>query len=162
MVKFFLRGTSYCTSYGQAGIILNRFQFIVKGHIRLIIKDITIIKICLTKALYIVISVDFGSRLCSFRRSSRVLLSFKDTIFRCSSNINLETSITPRCFWHYDWETLVLLNTNGRWYISFALRLKMALWACLVGSRFKFIFHWKSQLLFSNLFLNHLCHVQQK
>ena len=29
-----------------------------------------------------------------------------------------------RWFWDGDWEILVLLNTNGGWYISFALRLK--------------------------------------
>ena len=33
--------------------------------------------------------------------------------------------------WDDDWETLVLLNTNGGWYISFALRLKMTSWSCL-------------------------------
>ena len=90
--------------------------------------------------------MDLGSRLCNFWRSPRVLLIFKDTIFRCSSNINLELSITPRCFWDNDWETLVLLNTNGGGYISFTLRLKMTSWACLVGSEIKFIFHWKTEL----------------
>ena len=95
MVKFFLRGTSYCTSYDQAGIMLNRFQFMVKGHIgNLIIKNISIIKIRSAKSLYIVISADLGSRFCIFRRSPRVLLIFRDAIFRYSSNINLQSSIT--------------------------------------------------------------------
>ena len=95
MVKFFLRGTSYSTSYDQAGIMLNRFQFMVKGHVgNLIIKNIFIIKIRSAKSLYIVISADLGNRFCIFRRSPRILPIFKDTIFRCSSNINLQSSIT--------------------------------------------------------------------
>ena len=95
MVKIFLRGTSYCTSYDQPGIMLNRFQFMVKGHIgNLIIKNISIIKIRSAKSLYNVISADRGSRFCIFWRSTRVLLIFKDNIFRCSSNVNLQSSIT--------------------------------------------------------------------
>ena len=95
MVKFFLRATSYSTSYDQAGIMLNRFQFMVKGHVgNLIIKNIFIIKIRSAKSLYIVISADLGSRFCIFRRSPRVLLIFRDAIFRYSSNINLQSSIT--------------------------------------------------------------------
>ena len=74
------------------------------------------------------------------------MLIFIDNIFRCSSNINLDSSITSRYFWDDDWETLVLLNTNGGWYISFASRLKMTSWACLVESVLKFIFHCKVQL----------------
>ena len=75
--------------------MLNRFQFMVKGHVgNLIIKNIFIIKIRSAKSLYIVISADLGSRFCIFRRSPRVLLIFRDTIFRYSSNTNLQSSIT--------------------------------------------------------------------
>ena len=48
--------------------------------------------------------------------------------------------------WDDDWETLVLLNTNGGWYTSFASRLKMTSWACLVESVLKFVYHCKVQL----------------
>ena len=61
--------------------MLNRFQFMVKGHIgNLIIKNISIIKIRSAKSLYIVISADLVRRFCIFRRSTRVLLIFKDNI----------------------------------------------------------------------------------
>ena len=92
--KVFPQRYSYCTSYGQAGITMNRFQFMAKGHIiSFTIKNITIINIGSDKSsIYIEISEDLGSRLCNFRRSPRVLLIFKETIFRCSSNINLKTS----------------------------------------------------------------------
>ena len=43
--KRYMGLNSNCTGYGQAGIILNRFQFLVKDHISLIIKDIAIIKL---------------------------------------------------------------------------------------------------------------------
>ena len=142
MVKFFLISTSYCTNYGQAGIILKRFQFKVKGHIiSLIIKNITIItvwqKLCIFQLVRILVAgfVIFGE-VWEFH--------LKDTIFRCSSNINLDSSISPRWFWDDDWETLVLLNVNSRWYISFDLQLKMNLGSCLAGSGLKSIFHQKS------------------
>ena len=126
----------------------------MKGHIiSLITNNITIIKIGSDKALYLVISADLGSRFCNFGRSPRILLIFKDTIFRCLSNINFESSITPKCFWDDDWETQVLLNTNGDWYISFALWLKMTIWTCLVESGMKFILRWKAQLFIISMFL---------
>ena len=61
-------------------------------------------------------------------------LFLKIPFFRCSSNINLESSITPRCFGNDDWEALVLLNTNRGLYIYFALRLKITSRACFLGS----------------------------
>ena len=123
----------------------------VKGYIiSLIIKNINIIKVGLIKALYIVISANLDRGLCNFRTIPWVLLIFEDTVFRYSSNINLESSVTLRCFGNDDWETLVLLNGNGGWYISFALRLKMTSWTCLVGSELKFSFYWNTQL--SNIF----------
>ena len=48
--------------------------------------------------------------------SLRVLFIFSGNIFRCSSNIKLESSIRPRFFWDDDWEPLVVLNTNGGWF----------------------------------------------
>ena len=90
----------------------------VKGHIiSLIIKNITIIKIrsdtsfiSLMQLMQILVAgyVIFGSL--------RVLFIFSGNIFRCSSNIKLESSIRPRFFWDDDWEPLVVLNTNGGWF----------------------------------------------
>ena len=113
--------------------------------VRLIMKDITIIW-GLTKALHIVISANLGRRFCNFRRSPKVMFVFKNTIFRYLWSIDLVSSIIPRWFWDDDWEPLELLNSSGGSYISFALRLKMTSWACLVGSELKLIFHWKAQL----------------
>ena len=73
------------------------------------------------------------------------MLIFKDTSSRSLSIIKLVSRITPNCFSDDNWETLtlILLKTNGWWYISFALRLKITYWAFLVGSGLKLIFHWK-------------------
>ena len=87
-----------------------------------------------------------GNRFCSLRRSSIVLLILVVTIFIWFSDVNLESSMMPRCFWYIDWVTFVLLNTKGGWGSFFVLRLKMTSWACLVGSGLKFDFHWKAQL----------------
>ena len=92
--------------------------------------------------------MDLGSRFCNFCKCPRILIIFLNTIFRCSSNINLESDITSRCFWDDDWETLVLLKTNGGWNISFALQLKINSWAYLVGSGLKLIFLLKGPVIY--------------
>ena len=54
-------------------------------------------------------------------------------IFKCFWNVNLESSIMPRCFWYIDWTTFALLNTKEGWgSFFFVLLLKMTSWTCLV------------------------------
>ena len=134
MIKTFFRGTSYCTSYAHASIILNTFKFLVKIDLQAWSKQISPwSRWNLTKALNVVISANLGSRLCNFRRGPEVLFILKDTIFRFSSSINLESSITIRnndnqsskvkhsSFCDDDWKTLELVNTfQGRYCIYFA------------------------------------------
>ena len=53
-----------------------------------------------------------------------VLFILEDIIFRYSLDINLVSSIIPKCFWDNDRKVLALSNTNAGLDISFALRLK--------------------------------------
>ena len=61
------------------------------------------------------------------------------------------SSITPRCYRGTVTGTLRKRNTGiinhcRGWDISFALRLKITFWACLVASGLKFTFQWKAHL----------------
>ena len=95
------------------------------------------------KALYIVISVALSNILQSLHKRPTIFLTLAN--LRCSSNVNFK-SMTPRCFWEKVWETL-MLKTKGGWVDLFDLQLRMASWACLLGSGLKLIFHWKPQSL---------------
>ena len=97
----------------------------------------------------------YGITLESFRKSP-VVLCFVNTFFRCSSNVNLMSKITPTCVWELTWETLLLLKNKGRCATLFNLLLNMISWACLLQSELKVIFHWKAQSLiffFRSLFI---------
>ena len=99
------------------------------------------------RALYIVISVDLGNKLRSLRWRSSVLLTLANTLLRWSSNIYLESNMTPSCFRGKLHEILLLLKTKGGWVDLLDLRLKVNSWACLFGSGLKLIFHWKAHSL---------------
>ena len=89
------------------------------------------------KALYTEISVVLGNIL---RSLPTALLTLTNTLLRCSSNVNLKSNMTLRCFWEKDWETLLSLKTKDGWVGLFDLQLKMTFWACLLGSGLKLIF----------------------
>ena len=122
MVRLFFQRNSYGSSNGQAGIILNGFQFLVKKNIIcLIIKNITIIKMGLIKTLYIVISASLGKTFCNLRRRTIVLLIFRDTILIWSSNFDWLSSKISQCFWEDDLVTLTSLSSSGGWpFFQFA------------------------------------------
>ena len=76
------------------------------------------------------------------RIKSRInLFLLLNTFFRCSSNVNLTSKITPRCVWKLTWETLLLLKSKGGCVAFFNFLLNMISWACLLRSGLKVIFH---------------------
>ena len=85
-------------------------------------------------------------KFCTSRRIPIILFVLVLIIFRWFSNVYLESSMMPSCFWYIDWITFALLNIKGGWGSFFVLRLKMTSWVCLVDSGLRFIFHWKTQL----------------
>ena len=88
-----------------------------------------------------------GNKLESFFKSPIVLFVLLNTFFRCSSNVNLTSKITPRCVWKLTWETLLLLKSKGGCVAFFNFLLNMISWACLLRSGLKVVFHWKAQSL---------------
>ena len=96
--------------------------------------------------LYIVISVVLGNKFQSLHGRPPALLTLANALLRCSSNVNLKSNVTTRCFWEKVWETLLLLfKTKSEWVDLFDWWLKMTSWACLLESGLKLIFHWKAQ-----------------
>ena len=147
MVKPFFWCTSYGSSNAQAAIILNGFQVLIKRHvIRLIIKDITLIKMGSDKSFICCDKCSFWQKILQFTKEtySFTYFIFLGTIFIWSSNFNWLSSIIRKCFWEDVRVTLTLLNSNVGCTIFFYLRLKMTFWACLVVSGLKFIFYWVS------------------
>ena len=84
-----------------------------------------------------------GNNLESFRKSPIVLFVLLNTFFRCSSNVNLTSKTTPKCFSELTWETLLLLKSKGGCAIFFNFLLNIISWACLLRSGLKVIFHYK-------------------
>ena len=81
-----------------------------------------------------------GNKLESFLKSLIMLFVLLNTYFRCSSNGNLTSKITPRCFWEWTWGCVTPFN----------FLLNMITWACLLRSGLKIFFHWKAQYLISS------------
>ena len=81
-----------------------------------------------------------------FRKSPIVLFVLLNLFFRSSSNVDITSKITPRCFWDLIWETL-LLKSKGGYVAFFNFLLNLTSWVCLLRSRLKFIFHWNAQTL---------------
>ena len=94
-----------------------------------------------------VINVDLDNKFWGLRKRPIVLLTLFRTLLRCSSNVNLTSNVTPRCFWEEVCKTLLLLKTKDGCGSFFILWLKITSWACLLGSGLKLIFHWKAHLL---------------
>ena len=104
-----------------------------------------------------------GNKLESFRKSPIVLFVLLNTFFRCSSNFNLTSKITPRCVWELTWETLLLLKSKGGCITFFAFLLNVISWACLLRSGLRVIFHWKAQsLIFFRSLFNSIADVFRK
>ena len=59
-----------------------------------------------------VINVDLDNKFWSLRKRPIVLLTFFRTLLRCSSNVNLTSNVTPRCFWEEASKALLLLKTK--------------------------------------------------
>ena len=98
------------------------------------------------KPLYIMISVSLDNKFQSLRKRSTALLTLANILLKWSSNVNLKSNMTPRCFWEKLWQTL-LLKTKGGWVDLLDLQLKIISCACLLWSRLKLIFHWKAHSL---------------
>ena len=98
--------------------------------------------------------VCLANKLKTFFKSPIVLFVLLNTFFRCSSNVNLTSKITPRCVWKLTWETLLLLKSKGECVAFFNFLLNMISWAFLLRSGLKVNFHWKVQSLifFRSLF----------
>ena len=100
----------------------------------------------------------FKASLCnkleSFHKSPIVLFVLLNTIFRCSSNVNLTSKIIPRYFWDLTWETLLLLKNRRGCVAIFSFLLNIISWDCLLRSGLKVNFHGKAQSLtfFRSLF----------
>ena len=80
-------------------------------------------------------------------KSPIVLFVLLNAFFRCSSNVNSVSKITPRCVWKLTWETLLLLKSKGGCVIFFNFLLNIIAWACLLRSGLKVIFQWKAESL---------------
>ena len=50
------------------------------------------------KALHIETSVALGNILQSLRKKPTALLNLANTLLTCSSNVDLKSNLTPRCF----------------------------------------------------------------
>ena len=95
------------------------------------------------KHLYIVRSAGLGKIFCNFCNSTMVLLILFDTFVKCSSNVNLLSNVSPKCFCDDAWETLSSLKRKGGWQAFFSVLEKNPSWACLLGLGLKLILHWK-------------------
>ena len=96
------------------------------------------------KHLYIVRSAGLGKIFCNFHNSSMVLLILFDIFVKCSSNVNLLSSVNPKYFCDNAWERLSLLKRKGGWKTLYSLQEKITSWVCLLRSRLKLIFHRKA------------------
>ena len=61
--------------------------------------------------------------------------------------LNRLSSNSPKCLWVDQFTTSALLNVTGREISLFDFFGKYTSCACLLGSKWNYIFHWKSQLL---------------
>ena len=66
---------------------------------------------------YIVRSAGLCKIFCDFQNNPVVLLILFDAFVRCCSNVNLLSSVNPKCFCDDAWETL---KQKGRWQTSLA------------------------------------------
>ena len=118
----------------------------------LIVNDIAIIKVGLTKASYNVIRAVLGKRFCNLRIRPIVLFILHSTISICFSKGNRVSRMIPRCFWDVVCITLLLLllllllNTSGGCEGALDFRLKMTSCACFLWFELKLIFHWNAHL----------------
>ena len=106
-----------------------------------------------------IVNTGLGKVFCNFRNSPIVLFTLVVITFKCSWKVNRLSRNIPRCFWHRDCETMLLLKRYGDcetmlllkrnegWQIFLVFLLRTISWACLLGSGLKFIFHWKAHLL---------------
>ena len=97
-----------------------------------------------------VINVDIGNQFWSLRKRTTVLLTLFSTLLRRSSNANVKSNVTPRCFWEKACRILLLLKIYFRWPFPY-LASKNNFLACLLGSGLKFILPWKVHF-FKSLF----------
>ena len=88
-----------------------------------------------------------GNELESFQKSPMDLFILLNSIFRCSSNVNLTSKITRRCFGELIWETLLLLKSKEGCVAFFSFLVNIISWASLLPSRLKVILYWKTQSL---------------
>ena len=101
-----------------------------------------------------------GNKLESFGKSPIVLFVVLNTLFRCSSNVNLMSKITPRCPFELTTETLLMLKNKGGCASFFNFLLNIISWACLLRSRLKVVFHRKTEsLIFFRSLLNSIADV---
>ena len=95
-----------------------------------------------------------GRRVWSLQSSFIVLLDFSKMALWCSLKLNLLSRNVPKCFWREVCGTTFSLKSKGGWLFHCTLREKISPYASLVGSGFKFIFHWieHSPIFFKSLF----------
>ena len=95
-----------------------------------------------------------GNKLESFRKSPIVLFVLLNAFFRCSSNVNLTSKITPRCLWKLTWELMLLFKSKGGRVAFFNFLLNIISWAYLQRFGLKVIFQSKTNhwFFFRSLF----------
>ena len=69
------------------------------------------------------------------------LFFFFNTGFKCSSKLNFESNIMPKCLWIEVTLTILLLNIRPGWFFCEVWRLNMISWAWFIGTGLKLIFH---------------------
>ena len=78
---------------------------------------------------------------CSFLINPIILHVLIKMHWICSSKLNFGSKNKPKCFWSWTWWTGLSLKFNDGYDLELVFWLNSKSWACLLGSRIKFIFH---------------------